>query len=175
MRVGEICALKWEDISFQEKSIYVHKTMQRLQIPESTSQKTHITVTSPKRGLFEWDDMIHNALGCMLGCWVMNWIFVKLKNCKWNGDSQLLAVPFYLLVDGAVDEGGCTFAMISRVFFYHFMALRQQTDFYFPEFCIILLICSFFSFCVAVIVLFLFFGHFPETSLFCFFSGLSIA
>lgn len=48
MRVGEICALKWEDISFQEKSIYVHKTMQRLQIPRSTSQKTHITVTSPK-------------------------------------------------------------------------------------------------------------------------------
>ena len=35
-----------------------------------------------KRGLFEGDDMIHNALGCMLGCWVMNWIFVKLKNCK---------------------------------------------------------------------------------------------
>ena len=35
-----------------------------------------------KRGLFEWDDMIHNALGCMLGCWVMNWIFVKLKNRK---------------------------------------------------------------------------------------------
>ena len=48
MRVGEICALKWEDISFQDKSIYVHKTMQRLQIPESTSPKTHITVTSPK-------------------------------------------------------------------------------------------------------------------------------
>ena len=35
-----------------------------------------------KRGLFEWDDMIHNALGCMLGCWVMNWIFVKLRNRK---------------------------------------------------------------------------------------------
>lgn len=33
-----------------------------------------------KRGLFEWDDMIHNALGCVLGCWVMNWIFVKLKS-----------------------------------------------------------------------------------------------
>lgn len=31
-----------------------------------------------KRGLFEWDDMIHNALGCMLGCWIMNWIFVKV-------------------------------------------------------------------------------------------------
>ena len=38
-----------------------------------------------KRGLFEWDDMIHNALGCVLGCWGMNWIFVKLKNRKWRG------------------------------------------------------------------------------------------
>lgn len=24
------------------------------------------------RGLFEWDDMIHNALGCMIGCAVVN-------------------------------------------------------------------------------------------------------
>ena len=53
------------------------------------------------------------------------------------GDSRLLAVPFYLFIDGAVDEGGCTFTMISRVFFYYFMAFRQHTDFYFPEFCII--------------------------------------
>ena len=36
------------------------------------------------------------------------------------GDSRLLAVPFYLFIDGAVDEGGCTFAMISRVFFLPF-------------------------------------------------------
>lgn len=28
------------------------------------------------RGLFEWDDMIHNGLGCMLGCLGSN-IFVK--------------------------------------------------------------------------------------------------
>ena len=25
-----------------------------------------------RRGLFEWDDMIHNALGCMIGCAVVN-------------------------------------------------------------------------------------------------------
>ena len=48
MRVGEICALKWEDFSFQEKSVHVHNTMQRLQIPDSTAQKTRIMVTSPK-------------------------------------------------------------------------------------------------------------------------------
>lgn len=34
------------------------------------------------RGLFEWDDMIHNALGCMFGCWIMNWIIIKLKKDK---------------------------------------------------------------------------------------------
>ena len=35
-----------------------------------------------RRGLFEWDDMIHNALGCMLGCWVMNQIVINLKKSK---------------------------------------------------------------------------------------------
>ena len=25
-----------------------------------------------KRGLFEWDDMIHNGLGCMIGCVIVN-------------------------------------------------------------------------------------------------------
>lgn len=25
------------------------------------------------RGLFEWDDMIHNGLGCMAGCLIVNW------------------------------------------------------------------------------------------------------
>ena len=29
------------------------------------------------RGLFEWDDMIHNALGAMVGCIVSNKIFEK--------------------------------------------------------------------------------------------------
>ena len=31
------------------------------------------------RGLFEWDDMIHNGLGCMIGCLFVN-IFEKEKN-----------------------------------------------------------------------------------------------
>ena len=26
------------------------------------------------RGLFEWDDMVHNGLGCMIGCMLMNYI-----------------------------------------------------------------------------------------------------
>lgn len=32
-----------------------------------------------RRGLFEWDDMIHNAFGCMLGCKTMEFIYRKLK------------------------------------------------------------------------------------------------
>ena len=35
IRVGELCALKWEDISVTEKTLYIHKTMQRLQREEN--------------------------------------------------------------------------------------------------------------------------------------------
>ena len=30
LRIGEICALQWEDISFETNSLYVNKTVQRL-------------------------------------------------------------------------------------------------------------------------------------------------
>ena len=48
IRVGELCALKWTDISLEDKTIYVHQTMQRIQIPDSTGAKTKIVITSPK-------------------------------------------------------------------------------------------------------------------------------
>lgn len=32
LRVGEICALRWEDISYSDQSIYIHHTLQRIQI-----------------------------------------------------------------------------------------------------------------------------------------------
>lgn len=47
IRVGEICALKWEDISFSENTVHIHQTMQRIQIDE-TENKTKIIVTTPK-------------------------------------------------------------------------------------------------------------------------------
>lgn len=38
------------------------------------------------RGLFEWDDMLHNALGSMFGCILMNWLICRFlllrKNIK---------------------------------------------------------------------------------------------
>lgn len=52
IRVGELCALKWEDISFSEKTIHIHQTMQRIQTedtqPDSCHTRTKIIVTAPK-------------------------------------------------------------------------------------------------------------------------------
>lgn len=48
VRIGEICALKWEDISFDEQYLYVHKTMQRLQNKENNEQKTSVIISEPK-------------------------------------------------------------------------------------------------------------------------------
>ena len=48
LRVGEICALKWGNENFEEKAIYVHQTMQRLQCTESRENKTQILISNPK-------------------------------------------------------------------------------------------------------------------------------
>lgn len=48
LRIGEICALKWGDISFGERYIFVHQTMQRLQVKEEGGAKTTIVVSAPK-------------------------------------------------------------------------------------------------------------------------------
>ena len=34
------------------------------------------------RGLFEFDDMIHNGLGCMLGCVLAGFLFQKLLESR---------------------------------------------------------------------------------------------
>ena len=47
IRLGEACALSWEDISLTEGYIYIHKTMQRIQ-KEHNGKKTMIIVTEPK-------------------------------------------------------------------------------------------------------------------------------
>lgn len=48
LRIGEICALKWEDILFDEQYLYVHKTMQRLQTLSEEGAKTEIRISAPK-------------------------------------------------------------------------------------------------------------------------------
>lgn len=48
LRIGEICALKWGDISIEERIISVRKTMQRLQTSDNNGRKTKILVSAPK-------------------------------------------------------------------------------------------------------------------------------
>ncbi len=48
LRIGEICALKWEDISLTEKTIHVHHTIQRIQIEGNSNKKTKVIITTPK-------------------------------------------------------------------------------------------------------------------------------
>ena len=49
MRIGEICALKWRDISISEKCVSISSTMQRLKnTDKSKPAKTSIRISSPK-------------------------------------------------------------------------------------------------------------------------------
>lgn len=49
LRIGELCALKWEDISLKNQTIDVHSTMQRVQnISPNAKTKTKIIITKPK-------------------------------------------------------------------------------------------------------------------------------
>jgi len=50
IRLGELCALKWEDISFTDKTLYVHRTMERVPAKDDSGSKTKIIITSPKSG-----------------------------------------------------------------------------------------------------------------------------
>lgn len=49
IRIGELCALQWKNVSLGEKTIKIEQTMQRLQsVDFNAMQKTKIIVTEPK-------------------------------------------------------------------------------------------------------------------------------
>lgn len=48
IRVGELCALRWGDISFPDKTLHVHQTMQRLSVRGGEGAKTKILISDPK-------------------------------------------------------------------------------------------------------------------------------
>ena len=54
MRIGEICALRWEDISLQEMEAHICHTVQRVQVHENADEskqgrrKTELVISSPK-------------------------------------------------------------------------------------------------------------------------------
>ncbi len=48
LRVGELCALRWEDICFPERALHVNRTLQRVQTHAGSGARTKILVTPPK-------------------------------------------------------------------------------------------------------------------------------
>ncbi len=48
LRIGEICALTWADILFKEQCLYVHQTMQRVQVKGGVKKKTEVVILPPK-------------------------------------------------------------------------------------------------------------------------------
>lgn len=49
MRIGEVCALRWENISLKERTIKIESTMQRIKDFDDThSHKTKVIITDPK-------------------------------------------------------------------------------------------------------------------------------
>lgn len=48
IRVGELCAMKWDDIDLSEKKMHVSKTMQRLRVDVKTGSKTKVKILEPK-------------------------------------------------------------------------------------------------------------------------------
>lgn len=65
IRIGELCALRWQDISFEDKVIHINKTMQRMQVKDE-DKKTKIIVTSPKSTCSIRDIPIPNHILIML-------------------------------------------------------------------------------------------------------------
>lgn len=49
IRIGELCALQWKDISFDDNTLKIGRTLQRLQCTDNSSlAKTKIIITEPK-------------------------------------------------------------------------------------------------------------------------------
>ena len=48
MRIGEVCSLRWDDISFEDKSIHIERTLQRISDSDGEESKTKILIGPPK-------------------------------------------------------------------------------------------------------------------------------
>lgn len=51
LRIGELCALTWNNISIKDETLYIEKTLQRIKIVDAdqeTDTKTKVIITAPK-------------------------------------------------------------------------------------------------------------------------------
>jgi integrase len=66
LRVGEVCALKWEDFALEDHLLYVRRTMQRLKNLSSDGPKTMVVETPPKSVSSARTIPLPEELVCML-------------------------------------------------------------------------------------------------------------
>ncbi|MBC9786142.1 hypothetical protein H1S01_16880 [Heliobacterium chlorum] len=48
LRRGELLGLRWQDIDFDRRILYVRQTLQRIQKPDDKGKKTHLIFQTPK-------------------------------------------------------------------------------------------------------------------------------
>lgn len=48
LRIGELCALEWGDISLESGTIYIHQNIQRIQTKGDSEKRTEVVITTPK-------------------------------------------------------------------------------------------------------------------------------
>lgn len=84
LRVGEICALRWEDISFSDQTLHVHHTLQRIQDKAGGEKKTKIVITTPKSSCSIRTIPIPDALNNIL----MSYRIVSKGYLLTNSDSK---------------------------------------------------------------------------------------
>ena len=48
IRIGELCSLKWQDVSFEEGVLKINKTIRRIENYENQTSKTIVTIDTPK-------------------------------------------------------------------------------------------------------------------------------
>ncbi len=48
IRIGEVCALKWEDVDLDNNVLHIRKTLQRIKNPDGGLPKTVVVITEPK-------------------------------------------------------------------------------------------------------------------------------
>ena len=62
IRIGELCALKWEDIDFKKKILHVNKTLQRIYIKDIDKNLSKVIVSLPKTNSSNRDIPINKEL-----------------------------------------------------------------------------------------------------------------
>lgn len=79
LRIGEICALTWNDIDLKNKVIYVRNTVVRVKSSEGELSKTHLSIDTPKTAA---------SLRCIPIC---STLLPVLSSCAAKSTSQYVA------------------------------------------------------------------------------------